>query len=245
MNNLYNEKYRDLYRELLAEVKSMENDGATAFQFCGCGKDFIINPEKRLMVVGRAINGWDYNVNKCIKSEMLSAANPDVLKHMIDKYGSTSAFWRITQSVVQNLGLTGVDNWYDNLAWNNLYKIGPNGGGNPKERLCQTQFKLCNKILKHEINTLRPEYILFVTGWWVNPFVTGVYNKKLGVAPDDKLPFKINFDTSEKDSIVIGTGAIKLDGHTSKIVICHRPEARAGGEEKSKNEISEAFINLK
>ena len=241
--NLYNEKYLSLYRELLAEVKGMENDGAMAFQFCGCGKGFIVNPQKRFMVVGRVINGWDNNINKCIESEMLVAANPDILE-FIDIYGSRSSFWRITRSVVQNLGLAGVDKWYDNLAWNNLYKVAPNGGGNPKERLCQAQFKLCNKILKYEITTLRPEYILFITGWWFNPFNSGVYNKKLEVALDDKLSFKIKPDTSEKNSIVIGTGTIELDGHTSKVVLCHRPEARAGGEEKSKNEIIEAFMNL-
>ena len=244
MKNLYNEEYLRLYQELLSEVKEMENDGATAVQFCCCGKDFNSNPKKRLMVVGRAINGWDNNVNKCIESEMFSAANPDIVKYIIDTYGSTSAFWRITRSVVESLGLAGVDDWYDNLEWNNLYKIGPSGGGNPKERLCQAQFKLCNKILKHEINTLQPEYILFITGWWFNPFVSGVYNKKLEVAPDDKMPFKITPNLVE-GSIVIGAGTIELDRHTSKVVLCHRPEKRAGGEEKSKNEIIEAFDSLK
>ena len=244
MNNLYNDEHLILYRELLAGVKGMEKDGATAYQFCCCGKDYMANTEKRFMVIGRVINGWDSNINECVEKVMAADSNPDILE-FIDIHGTRSAFWRVTKDVVKRLGMDGVDNWYDNLTWNNLYKVGPSGGGNPKEKVFQAQYASCNRILKYEINTLQPKYILFITGWWFSPFVSGIYNERLKVDMNDGLSFNVNHNNPSNDSIVIGTGKIELEGFDSKVVLCHRPEARQGGEEKSKNEIIKAFESLK
>lgn len=241
MKTLYNEEYAGLYQKLLAGVKGMDKDSELSFHFCCCGKNFMTNPEKKLMIVGRALNGYGNTINSSIEEEMHKAADSNHNLKFIDEYGSKSAFWRVTRDVSKRLGLAGIEDWYDNLAWSNLYKIAPHKGGNPKEKLCQAQFELCNKILKHEINVLQPKYILIMTGYWFEAFNRGFYNQNIEIKPNDRLPFNINYHESEKDSIVIGTSTIGFDEFLAKVVVCHRPEARKGGEEKSKKEIIEAF----
>gem|GEM_PF-6800595 len=113
MNDLYSEEHINLYQKLLTDVRGM--DSATAYQFCCYGKDYIVSPDKRFMVVGRVMNGWFSIISNSIESEMLAAADPSILK-FIDNEVSRSPFWRVTRDVVQGLGMDGVDNWYDNLA---------------------------------------------------------------------------------------------------------------------------------
>jgi hypothetical protein len=240
---MYNEHYLNLYRDLLNAVKG--KDGATAYQFCSYGRDYTESPEKRFVVVGRVINGWENNVDTSLEKRMAKAADSSILG-FIDKEIAGSAFWRVTKKVIDILGLSGTDKWYDHLAWNNLYKVAPCDGGNPTEKLFQAQFKACNKILSYEMNALQPRYVLFITGWrgWLAPFQSGEYNRKIELEPDDRLILNLAGDNSEEKSVVIGSSTVEFGGVVSKVVVCIRPERYTGGEEKFAQEIAEAFQNL-
>lgn len=151
-----------------------------------------------LMVVGRAVNGWD------IPIEAAELANPDLAREYTAKvwenvsgqedcpmkwvskmWGNTtgyntrrSAFWRVIRNCVSRLAIADVDedtSWPSHLVYSNLYKVSPEAGGNPGERLCRAQESACISLLHAEIALFKPRHLLFLTGWgWAEPFLTGL-----------------------------------------------------------------------
>ena len=62
--------------------------------------------------------------------------------------------------------------WSKHLAWTNLYKLAPAGGGNPSGELCRAQFAACKRLLRMEVERLKPSIVLALTGWgWIEPFL--------------------------------------------------------------------------
>lgn len=96
--------------------------------------------------------------------------------------GSRSAFWRVTRALLEELvpELPALG-WYRHLAWGNLYKVAPNvtnqvsEGANPSSGLQQWQFNHCVRLLRQEIDEVRPRVVLVVAGEsWYSPFTTGL-----------------------------------------------------------------------
>jgi len=155
----------------------------------------------RLMVVGRATNGWETEEWKegILPSELVqsgvipsyansvyhrsNAGNPCPLKWVSDRWGQNdkkyntrrSAFWRVIRGVMIGLGLAfdNQEDWPSYLVWSNLYKVAPTKAGNPGETLCRLQHDGCIRLLRLEVETYRPERILFLTDyqWWARPFL--------------------------------------------------------------------------
>lgn len=148
---------------------------------------------QRIMVVGRAVNGWrgkilptqleDNKEKKAFAKKILENQSHNECPMLwVNRCwgGDTpyntkrSAFWRCIKKTLDGLKLvdTSENNWASYLVWSNLYKIAPSTGGNPNPTLCRLQYEGCKDLLNLEIETYKPEKILFLTGeGWVTPFI--------------------------------------------------------------------------
>ena len=148
-----------------------------------------------LMVVGRAVNGWDVGV---LPQHLSSHAAAERYSHVVldsvdgscscpmrwvtDSWGSVkggyntkrSAFWRAIRGVVAQLEIADVkqDSWSSHLVWSNLYKVSPAEGGNPGVKLSKIQLPGCIELFKLELTTYTPSRLLLLTGSkWAFPFL--------------------------------------------------------------------------
>jgi hypothetical protein len=150
----------------------------------------------KLLIVGRAVNGWgqlntasaedfameaiekmqkdNFNWIVCDKSSLRN----DCLDNGEYYWLNDSPFWRtnkrIWMSLTNNHDFQDLeqDKWVDYIAWTNLYKIAPLDTGNPTTTMSKRQLDSCKKILKAEIENFKQTHILFITGyeWWFEDF---------------------------------------------------------------------------
>jgi hypothetical protein len=152
-----------------------------------------------LLVVGRSLNGgsvrWyasqahDDHAIAAVAAETRQASEgygPDPMDWITWSDGvrnhyntNNSAFWRVAKRV--RAGLLGeADDWPRDLAWTNLAKIAPWGGGNPGSRTLGVQREHGPTLFAREVAELRPARVLVLTGrWWFEPFAS-----ELGLAMD-------------------------------------------------------------
>lgn len=202
----------------------------------------------RLMVVGRAVNGWHKSVSPAaFKSSQLcedyskSLLDPpterkecpmrwvsDSWKTDTEYNTATSAFWRVIRSMVDELNIADVDSgeWCSHLVWSNLYKISPSKGGNPSSALMRLQFPGCLAMLKQELSIFRPDRVVFMTGVdWVRPFL------------DD---MDAEYTSSNEGQLAEAYGVIRLDnGHKTKMVVSAHPQGK--GDRKWVSQTLDAF----
>lgn len=145
----------------------------------------------QLLVVGRAVNGWDEATAWHPKAGRTANGRARIIERTRDTsdpadgcalawvyewagrrdgYNTNrSAFWQTAKDVAfpQAVPLA----WSSRFAWTNLYKIAPAEGRNPSERLCKLQFDACADLLRHEIEMLQPKQVLVMAGrGWFEPF---------------------------------------------------------------------------
>lgn len=176
--------YQKLYEcfDSSAELSSLSHFTAM------CGHTYQQLPNK-LMVVGRATNGWE--ALDCSTAESFGTIAQQRFEQIgfdwilqTDKgFGngddyllSKSAFWRVLRNICYSMNtLTDNCRWFESLLWSNIYKIAPpddtehaDQTKNPSNRLCRKQIAVCREILRKEIETYKPTHILFITGydWW-------------------------------------------------------------------------------
>ena len=143
-----------------------------------------------LLVVGRAVNGWVHDITVedaripsavCDRvAEARKHAERDEMRWVTDLAGNRdgyntneSAFWRVNRRVVMASGLTDESeaSWSARIAWSNLYKLAPVGGGNPRGAFLRGQTEQATRLLAREISELDPQRILVLAGrWWFEPF---------------------------------------------------------------------------
>lgn len=153
-----------------------------------------------IMVVGRAVNGWKYNldlgdehsgkafvdgVDRFLKSEELDWVGKQWGVSKLEKHDDyntkKSAFWRLIREIVANNGIA-TDDFANSIVWSNLYKAAKYKGdsekgdqvkrGNLSARLRKVEVDLCRKIFDTEIDLYQPKFIVFLTGfWWAQPFL--------------------------------------------------------------------------
>lgn len=144
----------------------------------------------KLMVVGRAVNGWIHLFDRTKVGD--ATARDAFLNTVAEIEGglegamawvegswprsnrpystSRSAFWRVIGKVASGLGIGGVG-WSERIAWTNLYRVSPASTGNPVTALREAQLEVCRHLLRYEIDRLHPEIILVLAGrWWFKPF---------------------------------------------------------------------------
>lgn len=121
-----------------------------------------------MLFVGRATYGWavdDRDTERLFTDgcESQVFARPDQMK-WVEKgnYWNRSAFWRVIKNVTQEV-IGQQPDWYEHIAWDNLYKLSPDGS-NPSDALCRKQENLCFEIFKQELSVLQPKVVILLTG---------------------------------------------------------------------------------
>lgn len=146
------------------------------------GKEF------RLMLVGRATNGWySYAANtadefgKRCYEDFNKDAQPERSKKIASRQGT--AFWDYPRSIWEEIAKPTIEecgekpHWFEYIVWSNLYKISPRSEKNrdtpgiPDDQMKNLQRPACVEILKAEILALNPTIILMQTNLdWLSPF---------------------------------------------------------------------------
>jgi hypothetical protein len=122
---------KTLYKKLLeVDANGFKDDIYTFFPQAG---EKYFNAKKRCLFIGKSVNGW---VTKCTDVDALfNIKNKDRIVNRNDqmewvsnlegqngkKYNTKkSAFWRIIKNI--SLEYFGEKDWYNYIAWSNLYK---------------------------------------------------------------------------------------------------------------------------
>lgn len=141
-------------------------------------------PEERgrgLLFVGKATNGWDNGGVKDLDSFFDSDKFLGYTDRMRNDHTGKSktkdgeefnpdrsAYRRMLKRIGERF--YGKE-WYDYIAFTNLYKFAPSEGGNPSPDLQMQQLCACQKILAREIEILDPKVVIFFTNPWEKPFL--------------------------------------------------------------------------
>ena len=209
----------DEYRELVKkanEINKKANDKVVVSRYLRGDK--YENSAIKLLVIGRAINGWSNDFIVDNADELLSMwekqerGELDCLAktRFLDK-GKTpisleetkglewvktyiksnknycctetqSRFWSVIKATTEALYQNNLKKgeWTKHIAWTNLAKLAPVSGGNPKGENWRIQKGLAPKILKKELEELKPTHILVIAKTnqktepqddiWVSPF---------------------------------------------------------------------------
>ena len=198
--------------------------------------------ETKIMFVGRALNGWEYDLKDCstLESTFLSLMNQTgALETFVYEKGFgegphkyrhiNSKFFRFIKHILENVGESdkGIDTtWYsDSKQWNqrfiwaNLYCIAPRSpepgsDANPENTLVKAGIDQYVELMKLYIEYYNPDVVVFITdiGGWF-------------VRWKRKISFKDILDTYEECDInntIVATGTLKK----SKIIVCKRPDRR-------------------
>lgn len=203
----------------------------------------------KLLIVGRAVNGWGTFGNLLCADDFSEEAVEKFEKNIFDwvvydgekntlrndyleegeyYWLNDSPFWRTNKKVWMKLSNhpdfkdSENDRWVDYIAWTNLYKIAPQKTGNPTTTMSKRQLSACKDILKAEIEKFNPTHILFVTGyeWWFEEF-SDVFG--IGLFDKDKIK-KNEYRGENKNNFFAEASTVTAGG--VKIVVSCRPEFR-------------------
>lgn len=133
--------------------------------------------KRGILFVGKATNGWD---NGHIKDLDAFFNDPHFLgnteRMRQDHTGQSKGFnpnRSAYRRMIRNIGeyIYGKE-WYDYIAWTNLYKFAPCKRGNPHSDLRRQQLSACKEILAQEIDILDPKIVIFFTSGWETEFIS-------------------------------------------------------------------------
>ncbi len=213
----------------------------------------------RLLVIGRATNGWD-SLNCESASQFGIEANHrftskgfDWIENIDDDFNdlhnkppkgqktyylSRSAFWRVIFNIWRNLTGSKEEQFLRHIAWSNLYKVAPKTSGNPTKKMCDKQFNACKEILDAEIRSYKPTHILIVSDYdrWFAP------DSGCDFSEIFKDTTRIGSNYSDKNIYIEGTAKFDLDGEMIPVVITCRPEGR--NKEKFTEVVVEIFNDV-
>lgn len=139
---------KELYKRLYQSCEKLEEFDQWA-HFVAMKGSFYDTNTKRLLLVGRATNGWDpletkdedsfgeqaeqlfnevgrWNWIDVVDGVLYSAHNDGNQKKKKDRYCvSTSPFWCYAKAIWDQLPGTSEESqrWMENIAWSNLYKL--------------------------------------------------------------------------------------------------------------------------
>lgn len=185
----YKKAYAKLYSTVYGEGHRKYIDKDVSSFVAMQGSEYYQQKNVRLMLVGRATNGWgktlpvdseekfaneavsvfqatdrfqtEWKMQNCLNNPYseYKDGNGEWKKY----YLSGSSFWNYTKDIWCKLnGVEDKPNWYEDIVWNNIYKIAPTDSGNPSTNLIYAQAEACVDILKSEIDILKPTHILLV-----------------------------------------------------------------------------------
>jgi hypothetical protein len=166
------EPLKSLYAELLSTIPKDYKEEICTFA-AQTGKEYY-DAVPKCLFIGKATNSWITN-SKDI-NELFDPKNEDRIINRDNEIlwveanenpnynTNNSAFWRVIKRCAKKL--QGKEDWYNYIAWSNLYKISLWEGGNPDAHLKNIQQDMCVKILNEEIKTLKPDFVIFLTSGW-------------------------------------------------------------------------------
>lgn len=194
------DNYGEIFDELLehlAKCSSGKKKKLTAF-WPMIGERYV--PGEGLMVIGRAVNGWEpiesnwwepgeagaTGKRQEIIERVRSLAIEDTSWVTRERTSSNdynpnkSAFWRVIRQTVANtypMNELEQREWSGAICWSNLCKLSPAEKGNPPGWLRDVQLKHCIELLRIELQSLKPARVLVLAGKdWYETFMS-----KLGV----------------------------------------------------------------
>lgn len=186
----------DLYRQLVEKChadRARYSESYLCLFAMGIGTRF----SGKLLVVGRATNGWGNGFSKddpesCrrVTESFIPTIGSETLDWVTRHWGATdkyntrkSQFWRVSRMLARSIA-SDSDDCIDHVCWSNLYKVAPDGG-NPSSPLMSVQFDRCAEILRSEIESSKARNVVFLTGeGWAKPFLARL-NLKNQVATAD------------------------------------------------------------
>jgi len=239
VNTLAGESLRQevgqFYRDLLNKISALKPYDKKLTGFSALVGSQYKNSDSRLLVYGRAVDGWrncwqphspvEESLTKILKipeADKLADCEMNwILRNRKNWAGSkvgskvgynykSSSFWCGTRDVLKALEEKSIlteSEWPSRLAWSNVYKISPSERGNPQEGLRSIQIPHCIQILQAEIQHLEPNNILFITGGW-------------GI----KILESIGVKQQTTDKIVQFAEIVKFKYGNAKVVVAVRPE---------------------
>ena len=174
------DKMEELYSELHHDVEKYfkEDSLCTLVPMKG---DQYDTESKKLMLVGRATNGWfemkkDYT-GKCTQyikeaTELIEKKNrfqwiEDAKKNQEKPYYTEAKpFWNYTRCIWEKLQERERQfGWYQSILWSNIFPVSFSAERNPSNKLKYAQFHSAKKLLQAQINSFQPTYVLIITDW--------------------------------------------------------------------------------
>jgi len=172
------DEYIPYYKEML-EVNLIDETQDLHPFFCQVGNNYF-NNDKKILFVGKSVNGWvtnNRNVDDLfdMNNEGRIINRNDQMEWVKNLEGTNdiyntkkSAFWRVVKQFT--CLVTQKNDWYNQIAWTNLYKVSPKTG-NPTARLKFKQLEQAKKILFKDIEILQPSVIVFLCSGWEIQFL--------------------------------------------------------------------------
>lgn len=138
-------------------------------------------------------------------------------------YLDKSPFWRVAKNIFSKV--TGIDSngkWVDYIAWSNLYKVSFYDTGNPSWKMMKAQLSGCRNLLKQEIETYQPDFILMVVGWdWFELFNNGSIFQSVKFIDRNK------YKGNDTNGVYVEATAVYVSGTKEiPVIITCRPEFR-------------------
>ena len=158
------------------------------------------NTSTKLMFIGKAANGWNEKHNERTHESEDSCLDAWIPMGVNGYNYRASPFWQVIRFVATKfLEMNEKDwdtEWSCHIVWSNLYRIAPKDGGNPSTALCEDQLDLCKDLLHAEIEELRPNKIICLTGSdWAEGFL-GI-SKSSEIHNDGKISYKGRFKNAD------------------------------------------------
>ena len=261
------EKYKELYRELHNKVYGYkknykETELSNFVPMRGCRYDEKIGKDDtvRLMLVGRAVNGWGqsmsienadiyadkaielFGANNRFQSEWkmengeidpyswYEKENENGERTMKKYYLSKSPFWDTALKIYVELSSKEYhehSDLYEDIVWNNIYKIAPLKEGNPSTNLIYAQAETCVKLLHEEMRLLQPTHVLLVVDKsWISWSSRNVVKFDFMKAFDD-YECCCNIALKEQDEAIVQCA---FAVGSSKVLVTCRPETVSRGD---------------
>ncbi|EMB19940.1 MULTISPECIES: hypothetical protein [Treponema] len=205
------EQFKPLYQELVTCFRDEKWEAKIYPFFIQEGKKFPMSSRK-ILFVGKSVNGWVTNstdieilfngdsegkrkiVNRT--DEMSWVVKPNAKRKGVKTY-KHSSFWRLIYLITKSLlPKEKSKEWYDYIAWSNLYKISPKKG-NPTDEMKKLQQEVCCKILDKEIEILQPKFIIFLTSGWEKFYINhlGIDLSSFSTVSWNKKNYKLRYHT--------------------------------------------------
>lgn len=226
---------RNLYKELLSRqwygkaawegIRDKELTSAPCF-----AGEYYGNEKTKIMIVGRAVNGWEVDFEDCTSHDAVVTSVLDQRNRMDDfaseyivgedgkkYYYAKSPFLRMMRQLVG--AFTGTEeNWQRRLVWSNLFKVAPRNGGNPSWKMIRDDIPLYWELLRREILQNKPNAVVFVTDM-------NFFDPYPGSSKYASFRTLMNEVPGSKSEYICAAGSF-ADDNSIKVIVCKRPERR-------------------